>query len=297
MRWQVYSLVFRLRSPLHVGESKVGNLQRTRPYVTGRALWGALTMRLTRMAFHGKGPAINSNDYQHIGERLHQTLGFTYFYPALRTNGDFQVVWPWEDEDNFRRRFLSSYASTALSYPQQAAAEATLHEVEFISPTALDNGEPVYLVGYFFEKDGCDLEWEEACRELQLGGERGYGFGRVELVRISDPQGPGTELFGGQIQFKGGDDQPVIHVHVPASKQTLSRLLSHTLANEVSATGEVEPLVGREWRSNDQSHRYAGQYLAFTSVCFIPGSIMDQSGGVQFKVEKFGIWQLDAHTD
>lgn len=288
MTWQVYRVVFRLRSPLHVGLSKVGNLQRTRPYVPSRVLWGALTMRLTRMAFRGRGPAIDSGDYLRTGDKVHQTLAFTYFYPAIQLNGDYQVVWPWEDEDNFRRRFLSSYASTALVYPQQVAAEGTLHEVEFISPNALDNGEPVYLVGYFFEKEGCNLEWREACQQLQFGGERGYGFGRVQLIEISDPQGPGIDLFGGQVQFKGANDRPVIHV--PASSQTPSRLLAHTLANGVSAMGEVEPFVGREWRSNVLRNRYAGQYVAFTGVCFAPGSIIFQCG--DFKIEQLGIWRL-----
>jgi hypothetical protein len=44
----MYHLVLRLRSPLHIGWNKTGNVQRTRSYVTGRNLWGALTMRLTR---------------------------------------------------------------------------------------------------------------------------------------------------------------------------------------------------------------------------------------------------------
>ena len=45
MAWRAYKIVLRLRSPLHIGRGKVGNLQRTRPYVAGRNLWGALTAR------------------------------------------------------------------------------------------------------------------------------------------------------------------------------------------------------------------------------------------------------------
>ena len=38
MTWEAYAVVWRLKSPLHAGRGKVGNLQLTRPYVTGRML-------------------------------------------------------------------------------------------------------------------------------------------------------------------------------------------------------------------------------------------------------------------
>lgn len=46
--WQWYQLILRLLTPTHISWNKIGNVQRTRPYITGRALWGALTARLTR---------------------------------------------------------------------------------------------------------------------------------------------------------------------------------------------------------------------------------------------------------
>jgi hypothetical protein len=48
MNWIGYRVVFRLRSPLHIGWRKAGNVQVTRPYLTGRSFWGALTERLVR---------------------------------------------------------------------------------------------------------------------------------------------------------------------------------------------------------------------------------------------------------
>jgi hypothetical protein len=239
------------------------------------------------MAFRGRSPAIDSRDYQRTGDEVQQILAFTYLYPAIQLNGDYRVVWPWQDEDNFRRRFLSSYSSAVLVYPQQAAAEGALHEVEFISPNAVDNGEPLYLAGYFFEKEDCMMRWREACQHLQLGGERGYGFGRVDLIEINGPQGPGTDLFGGHVQFKEAKARPVIRVS--ASGQTTSQLLAHTLVNEVYASGDIEPFVGREWRSNGSRNRYAGQYVAFTGVCFVPGSVISQCR--DFEIEAFGIWK------
>jgi hypothetical protein len=178
--WTAYRVVFKLKSPMHIGCGKVGNVQRTRPYVTGRVFWGALTMRLTRDITDGS--ATDSKQYECYGNKVHSQLAYTYFYPAIKSNGDYSIEWFWKNESLFRRRFLSSYASTALVYPQQAADEGLLHEVEFISPRTLDTGEQVYLVGYVFENEGCKLQWKCACKWLQLGGERGYGWGDIQYI-------------------------------------------------------------------------------------------------------------------
>ncbi len=281
MAWCAYQVILRLRSPLHIGCGTVGNLQRTRPYVTGRVLWGALTMRLTRDAAQGRGPATDSREYRGVGEQVHQYLAFTYFYPALRSGNDYRVVWPWENESTFRYRFLGSYASTALSYPQQSAAEGMLHEVEFISPNTLDTGESVFIKGYVFEKDGCTLDWKSAFERMQLGGERGYGWGDVELV-MAEPSAD-AHLFSGPATFKGDGDVPV--VHLPTGK----RLLAHALTRGLEAAGDVEPLVGREWRSDNPRRRHVGQHVEFTDICFVPGSKVRQS--VDFVVEAFGVWR------
>lgn len=281
MAWNTYQVILRLRSPLHIGCGKVGNLQRTRPYVTGRVLWGALTMRLTRDDFRGCGPATNSRDYRKIGDQVHRDLAFTYFYPALKSGEGYQVVWPWENESVFRRRFLSSYQGTALSYPQQSAAEGTLHEVEFISSHTLDTGEAIFLKGYMFEREGCALNWQSALKRLQMGGERGYGWGDVELVNAL----PFADrlLFGGPAIFKSDGDVPVVHL------PTGGHLLAHTLAVDLSAAGDIEPLVGREWRSDDPIRGYVGQYVTFNDICFAPGGVAYRA--IDFAIKKFGVWR------
>lgn len=304
--WQAFEVVFRLRSPLHIGCGKVGNLQRTRPYVTGRALWGALTMRLTRDAAQGNKPATDSREYRKIGEQVNECLAFTYFYTALKCGDGYQVAWPWENENTFRRRFLSSYQGTALSYPQQSAAEGMLYEFEFISPRTVDTGQTVFLRGYVFEKEGCPLDWRSAFKRLQMGGERGYGWGDVELVNISPCAD--TCLFGGPPMFKGDGDVPVIargHAggfhsddlprfkgdgDVPViSLPKDRRLLAHTLADALPIVGDVEPLVGREWHSDNPQCRYVGQHVEFSGLCFAPGSETRQK--LDFAVTSLGVWR------
>jgi hypothetical protein len=184
MSWTVYQIILRLHSPLHIGYREVGYLRRTRPYVTGRALRGALVNRVGRnQNIRGEDPG---DPFRAVSKTFAQYLTFTYFYPALNEDGKWKVFFPWEDEAGFRRRFLSSYVSTALTYPQQTAAEGLLHEIEFISPRTLDTGEPVYLMGYVFVQEERlkkeKYDWVGALCRLQLGGERGYGWGDVRLV-------------------------------------------------------------------------------------------------------------------
>jgi len=177
MTWTAYQVSFRLLTPLHIGWRKLGNLQQTRPYVTGRSLWGALTARLTR--------ELGRRDYPDIGKGVNQQLAFTYFYPSIQLDGS--LLWPWPDQwDEFAWTFLGSYASTALENAHNVEA-GSLHETEFIAPYTRE-GEPTYLVGYIFENDNLKLDrqsplvnWQSVLEKLQFGGERSYGWGRVEL--------------------------------------------------------------------------------------------------------------------
>lgn len=279
MAWQCYEVIFRLRSPAHIGWGKVGNVQRTRSYITGRVVWGALTMRLTRDTAGVSGATPDAESYRRMGEAVHQSLAYTYFYPATRSNGQYQIAWPWEHPSHFRYRFLRSYGSTALSYPQQAAATGLLHEVEFLAPYTIDTGEPVFLVGYVFVSDSCALPWQAAYQRLQVGGERGYGWGDLALM-CCQPVDADTRLFG-RIGFDGRNERPVLQIEAGQA------LLAHTCAKDTRARGEIEPLVGREW------HQHPGQQVAHAGTCFVPGSTVepDLDAPARFAVERFGVWK------
>jgi len=273
MTWQAYHIVFRLRSPMHIGSGSVGNIQRTRPYLTGRAFWGALTMRITRELQLSKPESANT--YAEVGEAVHRDISYSYFYPAVRTDSGYQILWPWNNPDTFRYRLIRSYASTALDYPMQSAAEAFLHESEFLSPHTLDKGEPVFLTGYMFVNDLCKLDWKNALKKLQFGGDRCYGWGDVKLEYCNPVVN--NSLFNGAVLFEDN----IVNLNKPAQMQ----LLAHTTATGVNADGDIEPLVGREWRKNGR----AGRHVEFTGICFTPGSTLKQPA--RFHVGRFGIWQ------
>ena len=283
MTWLTYHVIFRLHSPMHIGKGKVGNLQRTHFFVTGRVFWGALAMRMTR-----NNPELLKQErnkaYKTIGDKLHEEIAYTYFYPTVQTEDEtYKVQWPWENPEQFKSRLIRSYASTALSYPAQGAEEASLHETEFISPWTIDsvNTMPVFLSGYLFVKAGTHLEWRTALERLQFGGERCYGWGDVRLKECVFIEN--ANLFDGRFQVDINQDRPVISLFRDA------RLLAHTEAMETIAHGDIEPLVGREWRDFEQINRFAGQHVAFNSICFTPGSSLNQAA--DFRIGKYGVWE------
>ena len=291
MSYTIYQIILRLHSPLHIGYVEVGYLRRARPYVSGRALRGALINRVGRnQNIRGEDP---NDPFRCVSKTFAQYLNFTYFYPALKKGDEWEAQFPWEDEAGFRRRFLSSYVSTALTYPQQTAAEGLLHEIEFISPRTLDTGEPVYLMGYVFVQEERlkreKYDWVGALRRLQLGGERGYGWGDARLAR--EPAQVTDRLFGLLVEeaVKTDEKWPILTL------KENEAVLAHTFAQNATLSGPVEPMVGREWRADNELKRndkrkHIGQHLAYNGVCFAPGSRTQQPS--KFILGEGGYWQM-----
>lgn len=281
MAWQKYDVIFRLLSPLHIGYRRLGNLQQTRCYVPGKNLWAALTARLTRDSDDGT----DGRRYQAIGEAIKDNFRFGYLYPTLPkdTNQGVHSVkdleraeefYPWEYK-LFDYRFLSSYASTALNHDQQTAAEGLLHETEFIRPWAQplsenDQAPPVYLVGPLYVRDNLNEEltgWHVALGRIQLGGERGYGWGRLCLDSLS-AQGCCEEP---TVVVTEGD--PIL-AHVSVEKG------DHIV-------GPVEPLVG--WERDNTENSAKNWRLSSPMICYAPGAevVVDST----FVIGHYGTWE------
>lgn len=265
MGWQRYDLRFRLQSPLHIGWRKSGNLQQTRGYVPGKNVWAALTARLTRQA--GRGAA--GSAYEEIGKLVQDNFRFSYLYPALKSGSGYQVHYPWDE--GFDYLFLDSYTSTALAYPSQSAAEGLLHETEFIAPRTRQ-GDPVYLTGCLYvqtELPAALHKWHEALAKLQFGGERGYGWGRVEVM--DDLQGVAVN----------GE---------PAVKLTDGcKITAHLVAAEVSdVSGPVEPFIGWE-RNNNEDEKANWRLGSEALICYAPGSVA--TADATFTIGPNGIWE------
>lgn len=275
MSWQKHTLCFRLLSPLHIGYRKVGNLMQTRGYVPGKVLWGTLTARLTR----DFGNGADGQRYLDIGRRVNEHFRFGYLYLALPKDSkktihspdDLEPYYSWDD-NLFDYRFLSSYASTALNYDQHAAAEGLLHETEFIRSWArpLHNNDqplPVYLMGCVYVQNNLTQEldgWRTALDQIQLGGERGYGWGRLRL-----------------------DFTHVIDVDPIINLEANNRILAHVQYNKANLVGTVEPLVG--WERDNTGKGRKNWRLSSATVCYAPGAICQNSS--TFTIGDYGIWQ------
>jgi hypothetical protein len=192
-------------------------------------------------------------------------------------------LWPWSEEwDEFAWTYLSSYVSTSLA-DGHAAEEGSLHETEFIARRTRE-GKQVYLLGYIFQRkdwDDLGLDLEATLNKLQIGGERGYGWGRLSLHAdcAKNPLGKNARYFE-DFEFYVDDATPILKA---ASDQ--SRLLAHTIADPSVTTGEIEPLLGRLTDENAQfGHKHSE-----AAICWKPGSII--SKGDKFVIKSKGLWQ------
>lgn len=299
MSWEAFQLTFRMKSPLHSGYARVGNIQRTRLYVTGRMLWGAFVSQIARTQ--------NSTDYLQIGNEVEEYLRTSYLFPCLDPGGEQPILPQIQNyEAGYRvgnaclkasqieRWLITSYVSTAMDINRLAAGEGSLHEVELISHRFLcavseDNvrltvGDPVYLTGVFFlsenAPDTIKNYWKQAVEHFQVGGERGYGFGRLSL--LSQPR-PTTKLFGHNLSLDRPDPEVTVGENEP--------LLAHTTAGEdadknLISQGILEPFLGRETPAGGQF----GRQLSPAKACWVPGTVVKESTPVQ--IQRKGLWEV-----
>ncbi|MDY7079930.1 MAG: hypothetical protein SXV54_23855 [Chloroflexota bacterium] len=294
MVWHSYQLTYHLLTPLHIGYRRLGNIQRTRYYLPGRNLWGAITARLARACYAQPGPT----DYLAVGDYVRDHVVASYFYPKLADGEPYyprleQGRWHYGDLSaaDFEARFINSFGSTALTASTWTAEEASLHEVEFIAPRAQTGqppARPVYLQGYLYlDQDRSttppplqgldDTTILGHLTDLFVGGEQGYGFGR--MIWHSEPSDPEVTT-GPQPQPRDLDGN-VLRSHLRAQQ-----------ASRVTVQGPLEPLVGREWANGHRggTRRGAGQDVSEAVVAWAPGGTIE--GDIaSLVVAAYGIWQ------
>lgn len=286
MTWQCFQVIYELLSPLHIGYRKVGNVQRTRYYIPARNIWGAVTEALTRRGFQVKDAPQGS--YEKMGEWVKAHCAFGYWF--VRANG--QGLEPCYEQDGlkyggmtafeFERCYLGSHVTTALEPATTSAEEGSLHEVEFISPfhpfnpAEEEKVSRTELGGWLFLDEvassllGDDERWRSWLVDLQIGGERRYGFGRLRLLHFIAKICPQAELDGPRPRWnlKEGESLP-----------------AHAAVDGVAGKGAIEPFVGRETARSDGF----GQKLTEAEVCWEPGTVLQAA--TSFEITTEGIWK------
>ncbi len=283
MTWQRLPLCFDLLSPLHIGflPNQPGTVvARTRCYVPGKNLWGAVTASITPRLH----PHPTAGNYRDVGKSIRKQIVFSYFYlsdgtqlftPDYTENG---LVWGNLTDRAFRARFIGSRVSTAIG-EAGGAEDASLHEIEFVrhrigSPGA--SSQKVLLMGVaWVRQDACITDHAHrrmdvldylSKLDLVVGGERNYGFGRLRLL-------PGEEAFKINMSDRWPEDTEVaIPVDGP--------LLGHAPYRPDQAfRGEIEIVAGREYRSDSAGAEFQGPGVQITNAgyYFVPGTHL--SGG------------------
>jgi hypothetical protein len=274
MDWTHYILKFRLLAPMHIGYRKVGNLMQTRKYVPGKNLWAALTARVTRDYHDGR----KSHEYKDIGDCAERQFRFGYLWPSFDGKNPCYF---WDHKQNFDYLFLDSCTSAALDYSAFSTKEGSLHETEFVAPVTRKN-EPVYLIGDLWAKKGkinAD-DWQISMEDLQLGGERSYGWGRLALCSkwIGNNSGHGKTATGYEWREDGGE----IIMRLKRNDKITAHAGSFRESTAKDIVGPVEPLVGREWKE------HPGQAICFAGVFFVPGCEVKKDN--DFKLDTLGRW-------
>lgn len=294
MSWSLYRWVWQLESPVFVGIPPAGSLNRCRPYVPARNIWGALTFETSQAAANAK----EFPDYQGQGSKLRKCLRFTYLFPAARVNSTWLAWLPayernrgltWRREDctsaqnsdtavsdrQFRRWIIDARPGTAIDADSDTAAEATLRETEYLmtrwrlgSPFG---GEPAALVGYVFldnsnsSADSVSVDDLKTVRTLFIGGDTRYGLGRLR-----------------RIEFESSDR--VFRAQTLLDESEPRVITSHLLAHGHSAQdflGAKETLVGWNRTLNNP-------LVNIGDLQWVPGSRANED--VTWKIGPEGFW-------
>jgi hypothetical protein len=308
LTWQCYDLLYEAKAPIHIGFRTLGIVSRTRYYILGKNFWGALTATLARKIMKNYDPRI----YEKVGEFVRRNIIFTHFYvyedsilyPQYQKGLRYGSLY----ENEFERRFISSYVSTALEKSYKSAEEKSLHEVEFIKPH-FEKGATTRFFGHVFIQEGLERELrkcleeiipeddlfdagfnEEELREmfsdLWVGGERNYGFGRVKLLQKNSMKKDSKEIFR-----KYRINLENLKICIDDSSQeilALSHVRFDTLIKSIK--GEIEPLVGREWGT--ESKIGVGQKISQGEIYLAPGTEFTVEENAEIRIGDFGTWKI-----
>jgi len=300
--WKCYEMKFKAKSPIHIGYgSKLGIINRTRYYIPGKTIWGAVTAILARKLMNNYDKEL----YGIVGDLVKENLIFSYFYPSReetvfypnyttegfgfgsKENGKIVLT-----KEKFEEEFITSYISTALKKSSKTAEDSSLHEFELIKDKS--NGKETIFTGCLFVKEGNIGDYSvnfsedkpfietkdqsfslfDTIKNIQTGGERNYGFGWLEL------QDPKIKL--DHVNLYSSD------ISVDLKDLSLNSnefsALAHVEKNSniKNIKGDLEPLVGREWNK-----RGAGQNINNAKICLTPGS---KFKSMKIKIGHFGIW-------
>lgn len=294
-RWERLDVVYRLKSPLHIGyiPFKGSVVSPTRYYVPGRNFWGAVTKRITEHLY--KDP--DSEMYKKIGKQIMDNFRFSYFYIYDEENvytpeyTDDGLKFGYKDKISlyeFEHKFIGSRILTAIDFCSGTAKNESLHEIEFINNKFKDgngNLKDTRIIGCIWIKKDAKIEGNyiksndsdvnpgifignfNIIEELILGGESKYGFGHVLLESINKCN----------FQLKSEESEENVKIEIEKS------LPAHLKYDEnIKFKGDVELLSGRGYfdpKKESNSSIKPSYVVSQPEYYFSPGTVIDSFVG------------------
>lgn len=229
-------------------------------------------------------PAINKNKIQ---EKLSQ-FEIDNFYVLIPEYTSKGLKYGRYEKEVYEQIFVGSLISTAINFRTRTAEEGSLHELEFIKNKVEIDGKvmDVYWLGYLFinanfskkieeyevniQEDGDILfkrnnkeyrvKLKESLKCIYVGGERNYGFGRLELKDWKIEEGKDFKIFN-RFDVDLTSQNPIIDVDLA---------ISHVeFVDDILEYGEIEPIVGLEWSDKNKG---CGRMISSPKICIAPGS-------------------------
>ena len=279
-QWTSAVLALELASPLHLGNRVAGNWKQTRRYVVGRSVWGAIVDRSAR----AKG-AQEPDDFRKAQIAVSESIRFSYAFPS--TSCEEVTLWPWQEPAEFDWTYVNSYASTAL-VDGHSKEDGSLHETEYLAPKTR-SGQQVYLLVKLWCQSSPDYAFFDPLTPAfwagaQIGGEKGYGWGRIRRAHSIPAAADDWMSSAG---WTSEPDSGGVIVKRRNPEKEVSALAHVTASSPVNTEwiGNVEPLLGRE----THSHR-PGLKIACAVPAYQPGSKSCPLTPMAFQITAQGLW-------
>lgn len=292
MGWAAFSLTYRAITPLHLGCHPLGFIRRTRYYVPGWTLWGAITAQLTRFCY----PKASGSTYEEVGQFVADNLPTSYAYilvngklasPRFRKGrlfyGDLLMA-------EFEAQFVASLGQTAIAPESLTAFTRSLHETEVLTAYNLVSGEPVRWQFVIYMRRPWKAKVQrlkgltpddvlQALERLVLGGDRRYGLG---LLRREGEPKPLKKVEGGEWPTPfacNSADRRILQAHVPVAD-----------LSGYKVRGRIEPIPWRWWENSPGRDAWGPGQFRKVQVFYVPGSKVEEAGWTPV-VGPRGIWR------
>lgn len=307
MDWQAVTLTYRAAAPLLLGEHKLGFIQRTRLFIPGWTLWGALTATLTRACF----PQADGARYEAVGAWVAENLLTSYAYLLVKDEkGAEQPATPHFQDGQwhygplpaaqFEARFVTSLGQTAIAPESLTAETNTLHETEALSAYDLQDGTPArwQFTLYWRESEkASEREGESANQResealtgltldavvaalgtLTVGADRSAGLGRLKLESTQAVPDVKGDAWPTPLDW---DDTRTLRAHVRVADLPGAQV-----------RGRAEVIPWRRWKNTpDADGKSWGPGQQQTVQCFyVPGCEVEQ--GWTPAIGPYGIWKF-----